>query len=123
MRDSMYIFPTTGKSLMTSFKTVNGMDACATVCLIDGVATPRNSSFWKVIWKSPLFDCAILKTYQLSFIKILSLLSWRAPFVLENVLLKRRHCVPSKTFFILWNEDFISHGAAKSNIRKKFFCR
>ena len=90
---------------VVSFKTVNGMEACATVGLIDGVATPRNSSFWKVIWKSPLFDCVLLKINQMSFIKVLILLSWRAPFVLENVLINRRHCVGLKHFpFLLrWN--------------------
>ena len=56
------------------FKTVNGKEACTTVALPKGVATPRNSDFWKEILKSPLFDCVLRKSYQMSFIKGLKML-------------------------------------------------
>ena len=57
-----------------SYKTVNGKEACTTVALPKGVATPRNSDFWKEILKSPLFDCVLRKSYQMSFIKGLKML-------------------------------------------------
>ena len=55
--------------LSESFKTVNGKEACTTVAFVEGVVTPRNSDFWKVLWKSPLFDCVLTKFVSYTFHK------------------------------------------------------
>ena len=47
------------------------MDACATVALTDGVATPQKSVFWKVIYQSTIFVTRYPKNLSVEFHKSL----------------------------------------------------
>ena len=63
--------PLEGAALPMRFKTVNGMEACTTATLLEGVVTRQNSSFWKVFGKAHCSIAFSEKIYHMSFRKVL----------------------------------------------------
>ena len=124
MRDGPLICSST-LELRRSFKTVNGMKACATVALAEGFATPRISGFWKVFWKSPLFDCILRKNWQFIFGKSSVFVELARSFRFGKCLAQTASLRKPETLSILQLEivGIITCFAAKRKIEKIFSCR